>query len=155
MSWMTCKWGSSHVLVQKSNFHVANRLMARQKVNFLTVWSIASPKTMWAPLLARDGQVAPKILPARRKLKQFSPPISISVSLLPSSCFHSLNFCFSLFHLKSHFFLFLPFFVASALSICHTTSCLCLCRLGLGPMWEGPTAAPLPVYPGRYGGGGR
>lgn len=139
-------------LSKKSHFPIAKRSTARQKTNFLTVRSIAAGKTMWSPLLVGDGQVAPKILLARRKLKQFSRPISVSVSLLLSSCFHSLNFCFSLFHLKSHFFLFLPFFVARALSICYTTSCLCLCRLGLGPMWGGPAAAPLPVYPGRYGG---
>lgn len=74
-------------------------------------------KIMWSPLLAGDGQVAPKILPARRKLKQFSQPISIAVSLLLSSCFHSPNFCFPLFHLKSLFFYSLPFFVARALSV--------------------------------------
>lgn len=48
---------------------------------------------MWTPLLALDGQVAPKMQCARRKLKQFSQPISTSVFLLLSSCFYSLDFC--------------------------------------------------------------
>lgn len=58
---------------------------------------------MRSPPLAGGGQVAPKMHSARRKLKKFSQPISTSFSLLLSSCFHFLNFCFSLFHLKSHF----------------------------------------------------
>lgn len=138
-------------LSKKSHFPIAKRPPARQKTNFLTVQSIAARKTMWSPQLAGDGRVAPKILPARRKLKQFSQPISVSVSLLLSSCFHSLNFCFSLFHLKSHSFLFLPFFVARALSVRHNTSCLSLSSWA-GADVGGPAAAPLPVYPGRYGG---